>query len=297
MKSVYSIIRFINNPLSKENLAIGLILISKNKLYFKVSSEKVQLANKLSPDNFKLLEYTLDKIDCLIKNEIENNKYLFYNDCSFSKDYLQRLSVYNNGFLQFDKPVLVNLEFDENNFDNFFKKYIDLLPKKINKKIIDNHFKSKIKKVFSSPLEDVIDINIKIKKEQIPSLFFDYKLDGLGVNGVVYSVKSIDLNSDKPIDVIRKEISELETLSHRLDLFSKSQGYNKKDNKHYLVIDPYHGTRPSYENLYGILSEQNDNDYPYSVINTSQLEKVTSEIKNSNAKKFSEQFAMDFNDK
>ena len=80
MKSFYSIIRFVNNPLSKENLAIGLIMISNDKIFYKFSNEKIQLVNKINPLNFKLLEYTIDKVTNFIKSELENDISLFSDD-------------------------------------------------------------------------------------------------------------------------------------------------------------------------------------------------------------------------
>lgn len=288
MKSFYSIIRFVNNPLSKENLAIGLILISNNKVYYKFSHEKVQLVNKINPLNFKLLEYTIDKISNFIKNELESEISLFSDDNKVNFEYLKRLSVYNNGFLQFDNPSIINIDFDDVKFNDFFHKYIDLVIKPAEKKIIDNTFSIIIKNVFQEPLKDIININYKVKKADIPNLFFDYNLDGIGYNGIIYSVKSIDLNSERPIDQIRKDISEFESLNPRIDLFGKSKGFDPDKNKHYLVIDKYKGQKASYNELYDILSGQKSSDCNYQLINSNNLKDVTSDIKNNNAHKFSE---------
>jgi hypothetical protein len=288
MKSFYSIIRFVNNPLSKENLAIGLILISNNKVYYKFSHEKVQLVNKINPLNFKLLEYTIDKISNFIKNELESEISLFSDDNKVNFEYLKRLSVYNNGFLQFDNPSIINIDFDDVKFNDFFHKYIDLVIKPAEKKIVDNTFSRIIKNVFQEPLKDIININYKVKKADIPNLFFDYNLDGIGYNGIIYSVKSIDLNSERPIDQIRKDISEFESLNPRIDLFGKSKGFDADKNKHYLVIDKYKGQKASYNELYDILSGQKSSDCNYQLINSNNLKDVTSDIKNNNAHKFSE---------
>ena len=288
MKSSYSIIRFVNNPLSKENLAIGLIMISNNKVYYKFSNQKIQLVERINPVNFKLLEYTISKINNFIKNEIEQEVSLFSDNHKVNFEYLKRLSIYNNGFLQFDNPSVINIDFDEVKFDEFFHKYIDLVIKPIEKKVIDNSFSKVIKKIFREPLKDIIDIDYKVKRTEIPNLFFDYKLDGIGYNGVIYSVKSIDLNSEKPIDQIRKDISELESLNPRIDLFGKSKGFEPQYNKHYLVIDEYKGRKNSYHELYDILSNQNLDDYKYHLINSDQLKDVTSDIKKANAHKFSD---------
>lgn len=288
MKSFYSIIRFVNNPLSKENLAIGLIMISNDKIFYKFSAEKIQLVNKINPLNFKLLEYTIEKVKSFIKNELEKDISLFSDDNKLNLEYLKRLSIYNNGFLQFDNPSVINIDFNEVKFNDLFHKYIDLVIKPVEKKTIDNSFSKIVKKVFREPLKDIIDIDYKIKKAEIPNLFFDYKLDGIGYNGIIYSVKSIDLNSEKPIDQIRKEISELESLNPRIDLFGKSKGFNPEKNKHYLVIDKYKGKKHSYNELYEILSSQKSEDYKYQLINSIELKDVTSNIKRANAHKFSD---------
>jgi hypothetical protein len=288
MKSFYSIIRFVNNPLSKENLAIGLIMISNNKVYYKFSHEKVQLVNKINPLNFKLLEYTIDKISNFIKNELASEISLFSDDNKVNFEYLKRLSVYNNGFLQFDNPSIINIDFDDVKFNDFFHKYIDLVIKTAEKKIVDNTFSRIIKNVFQEPLKDIININYKVKKADIPNLFFDYNLDGIGYNGIIYSVKSINLNSERPIDQIRKDISEFESLNPRIDLFGKSKGFDPDKNKYYLVIDKYKGQKDSYNELYDILSGQKSSDCNYQLINSNNLKDVTTDIKNNNAHKFSE---------
>lgn len=289
MKSYYSIIRFVNNPLSKENLAIGMIVLSEGKIFYKFSKDKINLAHKINNANSSLLEYTIDKVSHFIDIQLREEVSLFSKEVSVNLDYLNRLSIYNNGFLQFDKPSVINLAFDKSKFDNFFGKYIELHRRKTKKEIIDRSFIRTIDNVFRKPLLNVIDIDYKVKKEQIPNLFFDYTLDGIGVNGSVYSVKSIDLNSEKPLDNFRRDISDLESLNYRLDLFSKENGLNSNTNNHYLVIDPYIGSKPSYHQLYNILKDQDDSDYPYAVINTTQLASVTNDIKQSSSiKKFSD---------
>ena len=275
MKSYYSIIRFVNNPLSKENLAIGMIVISGGKVFYKFSKEKINITHKINTNNSNLLEYTIDKISNFIDLQLKEEVSLFSREVNLNLEYLNRLSIYNNGFLQFDKPSIINLEFDNNMFNSFFQKYIELNLKETKKAVIDRSFKNTIENVFCKPLTNVIDLDYKIKKEQIPNLFFDYTLDGIGVNGSVYSLKSIDLNSEKPIDSFRRDISDLESLNYRLNLFSKENDLDSEHNQHYLVIDPYKGSKTSYHKLYEILMEQDNEDYPYTIIDTHSLPSIT----------------------
>ncbi|WP_017259096.1 hypothetical protein [Pedobacter arcticus] len=288
MKSFYSIVRFINNSLSNENLAVGMIVISGKDVFYKFSAEKVNLVKRINPLNVSLLEYTLDKIKSFIDDEIVSNKALF-SDLTFNVDYLERLSIYNNGFLKFDKPSGINMSFDKAGFDDFFKRYIELNIDVPAKPVIDRSFSNAISKAFSEPLKNKIDINYKMKKGMIPNLFFDYKLDGIGINGVIYTVKSIDLNAEPPIDRLNTQVTDLESLNHRIDLFGRSTlSLELNENKHYLVVDKYQGKKSSYKNLYDMLKSQSPSDYSYCVIGTSELAKVTEDIKKTGAKKFSE---------
>ena len=288
MKSFYSIVRFINNSLTNENLAVGMVVISGKDVFYKFSAEKVNLVKKLNPLNVSLLEYTLDKIKSFINDEILSKKPLF-SDLTFNVEYLERLSIYNNGFLKFDKPSGINISFDKEKFDNFFKRYIELNIEIPPKPIIDRSFSNAVNKAFSEPLKDKIDINYKMKKGVIPNLFFDYRLDGIGMNGVIYTVKSIDLNAEPPIDKLNTQVTDLESLNHRIDLFGRAElDIQPKQNKHYLVVDKYQGKKASYKNLYEMLKSQSPRDYLYCVIGTNELAKVTAEIKKTGAKKFSE---------
>jgi len=287
MKSFYSIVRFINNSLTNENISVGIIVISGEDIFYRFSEDKLSLVKKINPLNSSLLEYTIDKIKSFIEDEVVSQKPLF-TDLTFNVEYLKRLSVYNNGFLQFDAPSGINLTFDKNLFEDFFRRYIELSSSIRTKVVIDKSFALTVKKVFSEPLKNQIDIDYKVKKGSIPNLFFDYKLDGIGLNGVIYTVKSIDLNAEISLDVINKQVSELESLNHRLDLYSRALDINPAENRHYLVVDSYGGKKASYKNLYDTLSSQSPDDFSYKVITTKELAKVTADIKETKAKKFSE---------
>src|SRR5690606_29150359 len=139
---------------------------------------------------------------------------------------------------------------------------------------------------FSIPLEDIIDVDYKIEKKLIPSLFFDYKLNGIGITGSIYSVKCIDINSNRTLDNIQKDISELECLSFRLDRFSEDKVEHPENNQHFLVIDEYKGYDDRYAELYAaLISQENE---MFKIVNSNELTSITTKIINSGASKFSE---------
>lgn len=289
MKTNYSIVRFISNPLSRENIAFGLIMESSNKLMFRFSDEKLDFIYKLSPSNAKLIQYNISKIKASLHAPSNNDKVLIGVDGIFDFEYLERLSSYNNGLVQFDKPTSINLEFNDEKFNSFFDKYISLnLQKESIVKPIDTRFHDAIKKSFYAPLKSHIDVDLTIKKKEIPSLYFNYHLDGLGVNGAVYSVKAIDFNSNKSLSQIQKDISEFESFNQHVDFFAKEKGISDAS-KHYLVIDEYSGSKPSYLDLYGIISNK-ANISLYNLISTNELEQVVKLIIKNKAHKFTEEF-------
>ncbi|AZB21706.1 hypothetical protein EG338_06210 [Kaistella haifensis] len=290
MKSFYSIIRYVNNSVTNENLAIGIIMISGNTLRYRFSKEKIALTSKLNNKNSKLLEYAIENIRFGIDQDIKNSKYLFETEHHYSVDFLNKISIYSNNFLQFDPPKGIDMDFDEQSFAGFFERFIDVAGKARQVNREDRSFVRKVNARFIHPLRNIIDTHYKVKKGTLPKLFFDYTLDGIGVNGVIYSVKSVDINSDKAIDSLRKEISDLESLNFRLDRFAEDRDIDADKNEHYLVVDPYIGDKHSHHDLYNLLMENGNDDFPYKIIDTSQLPKVVEKIEKAKAQKFSTLF-------
>lgn len=290
MKSYYSLIRYCNNSLSNENIVIGLVAISETNFFFKFSDFKINLITKLNLSNSNdLIKYNVKKFDSLLKS-VQNDEIFNIENCVNIKKLLGRLSVYNNGVLQFDKPHEVDILFDENVFHNFYSKAVG--EQKIRKRInyFDKIFQKRIDNDFKLPLCNKIDLDYTIDSDIIPSLFFDYKLNGIGANGSVYSVKCIDLNSNRTIDNIRKDVAELESLSVRLNDFSEKFVKKPKNNKHYLVMDKYVGNDLEMKDLYNSLKGQSSGFVPYEMIESSELSRVSNSLLNSNVKKFSEIF-------
>lgn len=290
MKSFYSIIRYVNNSVTNENLAIGIIMISGNRLMYKFSKEKIALTSKLNNKNSKLLEYAIENIRFGIDLDLKNSKYLFETEHHYNVDFLSKISIYSNNFLQFDHPKAIDMDFDDQSFISFFDRFIDIAAKTRHENREDRSFVRKVNAKFINPLKNIIDTNYKVKKGTLPKLFFDYTLDGIGVNGVIYSVKSVDINSDKAIDSLRKDISELESLNLRLDRFAEDRNIDADKNEHYLVVDPYIGDKHSHHDLYNLLIENGNYNFPYKIIDTSQLPIVVEKIEKAKAQKFSTLF-------
>ena len=288
MKSSYSLIRYYNNSLSKENIVVGLIAISNSDVFYKFSQSKLNLISKIFKKDKSLIEFNLKKIESQIKTDLDSENLFFDTNSYHFKNLLERMSIYNNGMVQFDKPIVLNNKIEKEFFENFYNNYVDSNQSKKRDIKFDEIFQNRIQNDFNRPLDKSIDIDYTVSKKIIPSLFFDYKLNGIGVNGSLYSVKCIDINSSKTIDTIRKEIAELESLSVRLDLFSQGIIEHPEGNKHYLVMDEYLGTKDEYLELYDAVKDQNNQLFPYQVINSNHLSEITTDLKRNRASKFSD---------
>lgn len=139
-----------------------------------------------------------------------------------------------------------------------------------------------IESKFVAPLVDRIDLNITIKQKQLPSLFFDFAIDGLGVNGSLYVVKSVDLNMVKA-STAKANISEYESLLDRLIDFSKLKGITG-DPVTYLVVDAPEKEKSELSDLYRFL--KNEPMKYFQVISSDALSEVTTEIIQKEARKF-----------
>jgi hypothetical protein len=288
MKHVISILKFVNNVMSGENISLGLVAISNGKVFFRVSNQKLQLARKLNSKNAKLLDFSIKQLDGYLSHDLESgtdnmNEFKGH----LNSIVLDRLSKYNNGLLQFSAPSAMESEISQSDFYSYFDRFIgkdevqvqDSEDSQIPSKLINN-----IETKFIAPLANRIDLNLTIKKKQLPSLFFDFAVDGLGVNGSLYVVKSLDLNVIKP-STAKANISEYESLLDRLIDFSKAKGVTG-DPMTYLIMDVPEKGKSEIQDLYRYLI--NEKMKYFRVISSDTLSQVTSEIIYQNARKFSQ---------
>jgi hypothetical protein len=292
MNNAFSILKFVNNPLTGESISLGLVAISNDRVLFKISLEKSLLAKRLNTNNRKLLEFSMDQLTDYLNSEVESSGRRERAKDQLGISFLDRLSRYNNGLLQFSRPEEVKDEIDQADFNRYFEQFIgrdieelkSIQPGKIVATVKPSIQKLNIENKFINPLRDRIDTNITIRKKQLPSLFFDFSVDGLGVNGALYVVKSIDL-SEVRANSVRAKVSEYESLLERLIEYSSGRGASD-DPKTYLVMDPPAASKQSdLSELYRFLKSEN---MPYfKVVNSDRLDAICTDIIVNRARKFS----------
>jgi len=286
MGGYYSILKFVNNSLSGENISIGLIVVSGDNVFFRSSKSKISIAQKLNPNSKKLLDFSLDKIENFIFNDLKDqDDKLVQFDRSLNVELLNRLSIYNNGVIQFSKPSFINLKFEQNTFNKFFVDFIDGFDINKEKKEKLSVFKEKLTKDLYNPLKEKIDVDYKLKKESLPTLFFDFHFDSIGVNGAIYASKGIDFNKQQLSD-IRTELAEYESLIPRLKDFATSKGISGA-HKYYIISDPYNGKSPSLLDIYTLLENKRLMSY-FELIDSNHVNEIVQIVNDNNASRFSE---------
>ncbi len=286
MKNHFSILKVCDSSISGEFISVGLIYVWNNISQIKLSDHKLNIAKKLYPQNAKLIDFTIDKIKFYFSNPNANQSNIFSNNREDYLNIFNRLSNYNNGVVQFTIPQIIPEDSKLSNFNLLFEKIIGKESNKV--KRITSDFNGLVKSSFTNPLKDYIDIDFKINQKTLPSLYFNFCLDGIGVNGALYTAKSIDLNlsdTDSHINDIKTKVTEYEVVISRLKDFAKQKNING-DHKFYLLADEYKGRKKSYLDLFTLFKGGN-NSANIKLITPNEFNAVTQLIIKNNASKFS----------
>jgi hypothetical protein len=280
-------LKFVNNELSDESISLGLLMLCDNKTYFKISERKLGIAKKLNGQGAKLVEFAIKQIEeYFTEFKREDAGKLFYTE-KVDPDYIKRLSIYNNGIIQFSKLAGIITEDSENIFNKYFSNLVDSLTEE---KTLSGKsaFQLQVESKLYVPLRDRVDVDFTIRSEQIPSLFFDYHLDSVGVNGAMYAVKAIDFKKEEGSPMkVKAKIAEFETLIDRLDNIAHHKGISGANNC-FLIVDPYHGSSAQLNDLYSLLERE---EMPhFKMVAPDKIESIVDLIIEKGARKISTDF-------
>ncbi len=300
MAGYYSILRFVNNPLSDESIALGLVVLADGsaqalgqvrgskpaQALFRLSEAKVEFAKKLNPSSAKLLTFSLAQLHQFFKQDLADQSYqLLTFPVRVQQEFIERLSRYNNGLLQFSEPTYIESDQLITAFSRYFDRFIESnsQPKISGDSQTDNRLKQRMQRDFYEPLRGTIDVDYTLRKRQLPALYFDYHLDGIGVNGAMYAVKAIDLNANHHLDTIQRELSEFESVIDRLNRFARQHDI-KGVPGYYLIVDPYEGDNKDRKELYDIIQSTPQ----FKVTTSTKLREIAERFRAKKVRKFSE---------
>ncbi|RTY90609.1 hypothetical protein [Flavobacterium sp. GT3R68] len=236
MKKFYTIVQLAPNKAAGDTVAIGMLLFDGSKLKYYISDKKKNIALKLLNDKNVDIDFFIKQITnkCdIINNDIDErnlfNKYDKISDVS----YINYLSNYSNGLLQFSKPTIFFDEVDDFKFNNLINLFFN---ETIFKNEIVIHHEINIEAIVQNELiekvNNKIHTNYKFSPSNLNSIYFPFEMDCIGLNGSLIGAKSMSFEKSKT--TLDKNLSHYFTLISML-----SSKYNKslKDNKFYLITE------------------------------------------------------------
>jgi hypothetical protein len=236
MKKFYTIIQLAPNKAAGDTVAIGMLLFDGSKLKYYISDKKKNISLKLLNDKNVDIDFFIKQITnkCdIINSDIDErnlfNKYDKISDVS----YINYLSNYSNGLLQFSKPTVFFDEVDDFKFNNLINLFFN---ETIFKNEIVIHNEINIEAIVQNELikkvTNKIHTNYKFSPNNLNSIYFPFEMDCIGLNGSLIGAKSMSFEKSKT--TLDKNLSHYFTLISML-----SSKYNKslKDNKFYLITE------------------------------------------------------------
>jgi|WetSurMetagenome_2_1015567.scaffolds.fasta_scaffold33235_2 hypothetical protein len=281
MKAFYSLIKVSPNPSAGDSLTIGIVMADQLGVFFRVSENKIKTAHTFLTDNSALVDFIIkqiaNKANEANKLIAENKTLLFENNHLFNSEYFGYLSRYSNNLIQFTEPIALFDTVTPENVEKLFCLFVDS-EIQIGSKVADNKetiFIEKIETNLVSRVKERVHTNIYFDDKIIPSLYFRFEMDCIGLNGVFTGAKSLYFN--KTEKTIHTQVSDYITLITEIE-----KKYNKEtDNNFYLIADE--PERSSKEHL---LWEKIKSLNKIKLITSDDTDEVAEHIENSGSRKF-----------
>lgn len=131
MKTFYSILSAVINPVSGEKISLGLLLTNGNTSFFDYSDSRLSLLSSLiDKESKKFIRQYLKSIENVIaKIDINQDQFTILDEVGknliMNETYIEYLSIYNQNVISFSKPHSIDIEVNEIVFSNLFSKFID----------------------------------------------------------------------------------------------------------------------------------------------------------------------------
>lgn len=285
METYYSIVKIAPNPSAGDSLSIGLLLrdLSGFRLHF--SENKKKAAKHLLYENGDVVDFLVKQVEHKIKEinkDLKKHKNeLFSIPTLINSDYFSYLHNYSNGILQFSKPAMLDDEVNTEKFMKLFEILVDKLPLEENKsiEIKEQKFIRTIERKLISRVKDQVHTHIKIDNKTIQSMYYQFEIDCIGLNGAFVGAKSLPFT--KSPQTLDTQISHYTNLITFLSI-SRKKEYEK--NHFYLIADEPAAINSPEHKIWDSIQKQN----LFKVINSEQSDTVAQVIEETKAKKFLE---------
>jgi hypothetical protein len=210
METFYTIIKIAPNPISGDNLSIGLLVRNSDKFWLHFSDEKKTLAKRLLDNKSDFVDYIIKQITHKVEEtnkELSNTQTKLFDLSTFlSSERVAHLNVYCNGLLRFTEPAFLNDVITENKFEKLFQLLIDKTYQKIKPEVDekDVKFHKQIDNKLIKRVQDKVHTQLDLTPEKLPGLYFNFNIDCIGKNGALIGAKAIPFH--KKYETIDKEL-------------------------------------------------------------------------------------------
>lgn len=237
MKAFYSIIKVSPNSITGDNVSIGVVMFDGTKFQYHFSEKKKKIAIKLIESNSIDLDFVIKQFAYRfeeINNEFKDLKLFSRFENLRGLSYFDYLNKYSNGLVQFSSPFIIN----ENVNGDLLNKIVTLLFDEslyTNIRLEENksfEVELRVNEKLINPIKDLVHTNYKFNSNNLPSIYFPFEMECIGLNGSLIGAKSLPF--DKKKQALDTSVSHYFTLISTL-----SNKYNKqlKENSFFLISD------------------------------------------------------------
>lgn len=282
MNSFYNILKIARDTTSNDSVSIGLLAFSANRYFLQFSSKKIKIAKSLISDNSEIIDFFQNQMTSRIESlnsEIKSNdSKLFPEKNIYTSSYFDYLNRYSNNLVQFSKPNALSKELNQTEFEKLFQLLIgDDFQSSYHEVSKWGEFEYRVKNNLLDQVKDKVHVYAKLTEKVIPSLYFSYDIDCIGINGVITAAKSIDFNRNE--NTIDRNVSHYFQIS---TLLAKNYSKDKCDNNFYLIADEPEITNSKAHQIWVKLKKQRQ----FELIHSEEAGKVAKRIFETKAHKF-----------
>jgi len=219
MNTFYSVIFASVNSIISERLAIGLVMVDNNGVWFRYSTKKLSLMKHFfSEEAFLLLKTSLKNIGSTVSSvnvdqtTVVTELFTFTskNQYAFSVGYLKYLSRYSNSTLTFNEPVKIDVEASDELFSYLYNEFIFVeIEEAVKVTTVET-----VKAQLYPSIKKHVNLDRRIETGTIPGLIIPVELDFIGKNQrpVVGKVTNFDTSNSYLDGTLAKFILLVNTL-------------------------------------------------------------------------------------
>ena len=285
MQTFYSIIKLAPNSSAGDSISVGLLLCHKDKYFLLFSHNKINIVKKLIDDNADVIDFIVKQlsqhIEKLNTESVKSKSELFPLKTLLNSEYFSYLNTYCNGVLQFSAPAFINDEITEHKFLSLFKLFVENFIEKDLKAVVDpdKKFFNVINKKLIKKVSKKIHTNCTINHSMLDTLYFQYEMSCIGLNGAFVGAKALPFN--KSNTTLDKDISHYIAL---ISLLSSSYKKDVKNNHFFLIADePSEIKSPEHKTWDNIQKNP-----LFKILHSEESEKVAEVVEKTKATKFFE---------